>query len=64
MWEKKIELLIQEWKFHQIKKMLLAVENEVLELHRTQIWEIKIWNLEIWKYRELSQEEINYLENL
>ena len=64
LWEKKIELLIQEWKFHQIKKMLLAVENEVLELHRTQIWEIKIWDLEIWKYRELSQEEINYLENL
>ncbi|ATU04974.1 hypothetical protein BKN14_00775 [Candidatus Gracilibacteria bacterium HOT-871] len=62
--EKKIELLIQEGKFHQIKKMLLAVENEVLELHRTQIGEIKIGNLEIGKYRELSQEEINYLENL
>ncbi|MBB1565205.1 rRNA pseudouridine synthase [Candidatus Gracilibacteria bacterium] len=62
--EKKIELLIQEGKFHQIKKMLLAVENEVLELHRTQIGEIKIGDLEIGKYRELSQEEINYLENL
>ncbi|MBF0913606.1 rRNA pseudouridine synthase, partial [Candidatus Gracilibacteria bacterium] len=48
--EKKIELLIQEGKFHQIKKMLLAVENEVLELHRTQIGEIKIGNLEIGKY--------------
>lgn len=62
--DKKIELSISEGKFHQIKKMIKAIKNEVLELHRVEIWEIQLWDLEMWKYRFLNQKEINYLENL
>lgn len=60
--ENEIELSISEWKFHQIKKMLLSINNEVVKLHRLSIWEIQLWDLEIWKYRFLNQNEINYLE--
>lgn len=59
-----IELSISEWKFHQVKKMLQAVNNEVIELHRLSIWDIKLWNLEIWEWRYLSNEEITFLESL
>jgi len=34
---KKIEISISEGKFHQIKKMLEAVNNKVLELERIEI---------------------------
>lgn len=58
-----IELSISEWKFHQIKKMLYAINNEVVWLHRLSIWNIKLWDLEIWKWRYLNNDEIKYLEN-
>ncbi len=61
--DKKIELSISEWKFHQIKKMLLAINNEVLKLHRISIWEIELGDLSEWKWRYLNNDEINYLEN-
>ena len=35
--EKKIVLMIHEGKYHQVKRMLEAVENKVTKLHRTQI---------------------------
>lgn len=56
-----IELSISEWKFHQIKKMFFAINNEVVELHRISIWKIELWNLEIWKWRYLDDEEIEIL---
>lgn len=56
-----IELSISEWKFHQIKKMFFAINNEVVELHRINIWKIELWNLEIWKWRYLDDEEIEIL---
>ncbi len=62
--DNKIELSISEWKFHQIKKMMKSIKNEVIDLHRTQIWEINLWDLELWNYRYLNDKEINYLENL
>lgn len=62
--ENEFFLSIQEWKFHQIKKMLLAVWNEVIWLHRVQIWEINLWDLQIWEWRFLNTQEIKYLENL
>lgn len=60
--QNEIKLSISEWKFHQIKKMLIAINNEVIELNRISIWKIELWNLEIWKWRELNNEEIEYLE--
>ncbi|NVP17344.1 rRNA pseudouridine synthase [Candidatus Gracilibacteria bacterium] len=60
--ENEIELSISEGKFHQIKKMLLSINNEVVKLHRLSIGEIQLGDLEIGKYRFLNQNEINYLE--
>ena len=59
-----IFLSIKEWKFHQIKKMLKAVWNEVIELKRLEIWEIKLGDLTEWKWRYLTKEEENFLNNL
>ena len=61
---KKIEISISEGKFHQIKKMLEAVNNKVLELKRIEIWELKLWNLKVWEWRYLNDEETKYLQNL
>lgn len=63
IWEKKLELSISEWKFHQVKKMLLAINNEVVKLHRISIWDIKIGDLTEWNWRYLNDDEISYLEN-
>lgn len=63
IWEKKLELSISEWKFHQVKKMLLAINNEVVKLHRISIWDIKIGDLTEWNWRYLNDHEISYLEN-
>ncbi len=55
-----IKLDIAEGKFHQVKRMMHACENEVLHLKR-----IKIGNLELddtlqpGAYRELTEEELN-----
>lgn len=62
--ENEINLSIQEWKFHQIKKMFESLWNKVEKLHRTEIWKIKLENLELWKWRFLEQKEIDFLENL
>lgn len=40
-----IRLSIHEGKYHQVKRMLEAVNNKVTKLHRTQIGECKLWNL-------------------
>lgn len=59
-----INLSIKEWKFHQIKKMLFSIWNEVEKLHRIEIWEIKLWDLKPWEWRFLEKNEVKYLENL
>lgn len=54
-----IELSISEWKFHQVKKMLEAVSNKVISLHRVSIWNLKLdEDLEIWSWKYLTQEEV------
>ncbi len=60
--ENEIYLSISEWKFHQIKKMLEAVWNQVIELKRISIANLELWNLEIWKWRYLSDLEIEKLK--
>ena len=35
--DKKIRLFLHEGKYHQVKRMLEAVDNKVTKLHRTQI---------------------------
>lgn len=57
IYDKNIYLSISEWKFHQVKKMLAAVKNEVIKLHREKIWNLDLWNLEIWDWKYLTKEE-------
>lgn len=51
--DNEIYISISEWKFHQVKKMLEAVDNKVIYLKRISIWEYELWDLEIWKWKYL-----------
>ena len=56
--DKKILLTIKEGKFHQVKKMLEAVNNKVLYLKRTAFGKLKLNDLEIGEVREVSIKDI------
>lgn len=60
--EHKINLTISEGKFHQVKRMLHAVNNEVLELHRITVGPLSLdESLVVGTYRNLSESERNLL---
>lgn len=57
--EKEILLTIREGRFHQVKRMLQAVGNEVLYLKRLSMGRLRLpADLEKGAYRPLSEEEI------
>jgi 16S rRNA pseudouridine516 synthase len=49
-------IIITEWKYHQVKRMLRAVGNEVVYLRRDRIWDIVLDDLALgeWKYIDNS----------
>ncbi len=53
-WSHSFRLKIVEWKFHQIKRMLAAVGNEVVYLRRDRIggWSLEGIGLGKWRYIE------------
>lgn len=56
---------IQEGKFHQVKKMFLAVGSEVLYLKRLSMGSLKLdENLKVGEYRHLTNEELQALKRL
>lgn len=58
-----IELTIHEGKFHQVKRMLLAISNEVTYLKRMTFGSLLLDStLNLGEYRELTEEEINLLK--
>ncbi len=58
-----ILLTIQEGKFHQVKRMLHAVGNEVMQLKRLQMGSLVLdRTLAPGEYRELTQEELSNLK--
>ena len=60
--ETEILLSISEGKFHQVKRMLFAVENEVLYLKRLSMGSLMLdKNLKAGEYRALTGEEIKKL---
>jgi len=60
--EKKIHLILHEGRFHQVKRMLKAVGNEVTALKRIRMSGLVLdENLKPGEYRELTQEEIKLL---
>lgn len=60
--ETHILLTLQEGKFHQVKRMLQAVDNHVLALKRVSFGGISLdENLRPGEYRELTKEEVKML---
>ncbi len=60
-----VELTITEGKFHQVKRMFEAVEKEVIYLKRLSMGGLVLDpKLELGEYRELTQQEIDYLKSL
>ncbi len=61
----KAYLTIREGKFHQVKKMMLAVNNTVTYLKRISMGPLKLpLDLECGSYRRLTMEEIIMLKDL
>lgn len=62
--DNEIELTIHEGKFHQVKRMMHAVDNEVVYLKRLRMGTLMLdETLKCGEYRALTKEEINALKN-
>jgi 23S rRNA pseudouridine2605 synthase len=59
----RIELIIHEGRNRQVRKMFEAIGKEVLYLKRVAIGEITLGGMSRMKYKELSEEEVEYLKN-
>lgn len=60
---KKVFITITEGKFHQVKRMFKAVNNEVLYLKRVQMGNLKLdKKLSLGEYRELTENELKNLK--
>lgn len=58
-----VYITICEGKFHQVKRMFKAVDNEVLYLKRIKMGNLLLdQNLKLGEYRELTKEELNELK--
>ncbi|MDR1782418.1 MAG: rRNA pseudouridine synthase [Bacilli bacterium] len=59
-----VEIVITEGKFHQVKKMIKAINQEVIELKRIKIGLLSLdESLDLGEYRLLSNEEYQLLMN-
>lgn len=58
-----VEVSISEGKNHEVRDMLKAVGNPVMELKRVSIGKVNLGHLLIGHYRKLTKEEIEYLKN-
>lgn len=57
-----IRVTITEGKFHQVKRMVHAIDNEVLHLQRVSMGSLKLdESLALGEYRELTDEELSCL---
>lgn len=60
----KVYVTISEGKFHQVKKMFIALDKEVIYLKRIKFGSLNLdENLEQGEYRELTNEELEDLKN-
>lgn len=59
-----MRLSIYEGKYHQVKRMLAAVDNRVVALHREKIGTVALDpNLAPGEYRPLTQHEIETISS-
>lgn len=62
---KECYVYIKEGKYHQVKRMLSTLGKNVVYLKRLEIGNLKLdESLELGDYRELTEEEINLLQNI
>jgi len=62
--ESEIELVIYEGKFHQVKRMFESVGKKVTYLKRVAMGDLPLDpDLDLGEYRELTQEELEILQN-
>jgi 16S rRNA pseudouridine516 synthase len=60
----KCYVTIREGKFHQVKRMFIAINNEVTYLKRVSMGPIKLdEKLKLGEYRHLTEEEVEILKN-
>jgi len=58
--QRQIHMTITEGKYHQVKRMMAAVGNHVVKLHRHQIGKIKLGaDLKPGEWRKLTEDEIS-----
>jgi len=58
-----VDITIHEGKNRQVRKMFKAVGNNVQELERIAIGDIRLGRLAEGHYRKLTREEVEYLMN-
>lgn len=62
--QSEIELMIQEGKFHQVKRMFEAIGKRVTYLKRLSMGSLQLdESLDLGEYRELTPEELSALQN-
>ncbi len=61
--EKSGEITLREGKYHQIKRMMLAVHNQIRSLCRISYGPLTINGLDVGEWRYLTDEEINMIKN-
>ncbi|HSX17790.1 MAG TPA: pseudouridine synthase [Candidatus Saccharimonadales bacterium] len=62
--DNKIELVIHEGRYHQVKRMLAAVSLPVKKLHRSRYGSLDLAGLKPGQWRDLTSEEIFTLKSL
>lgn len=61
--ETEVELIIEEGKYHQVKRMFAAIGNHVTQLHRFRIGDIVLdQQLQPGEYRPLTSQEIESIQ--
>jgi 16S rRNA pseudouridine516 synthase len=59
-----MRLSIYEGKYHQVKRMIAAVDNRVVALHREKIGQLNLDdNVAPGEYRSLTPEEVDTIFN-
>lgn len=61
--ENKLSLTIHQGVYHQVKRMLAAVGNKVITLHRQQVGLLDLGQLEQGQYIYLNEQQINAAKN-
>jgi 23S rRNA pseudouridine2605 synthase len=62
-WQSVVKITITEGRKRQVKRMFLAVGHKVLALHRQTLGPLDLGGLECGRWRQLTQAEVNNLQN-